>query len=331
MDEKDIIQIEKELDYEFKNKALLKQAFTRSSFSNESKELNSEVLEFIGDRVIEYHVTKILFDQIMSNDSQGLKSVFNPGELTFLKSLIVENENLASIIHKLGFEHYIRLSPNEQIQKSYRGDLLESVVGSIAIDSNFNQIKLYELVNNLLFHRTQINYKGFASFLYVKRWCKVKKHNKLTYSFKLLDNKGSGFYRATIKFGNYEIEGISDTKVDALLQTASLAHEKIIENKEEIAIKDFLIGLNENNGKEMLHKLKIGELVQKIMFKEERTTDNKWKITLHIDRVSTCYIDTNKRRANKICSLLGINSLLTSSNNIDPLIGGLLIKLGYQE
>jgi len=330
MDEKDINRIEEVLGYKFKNKALLTQAFTRSSFSNNPERRDSEVLEFIGDRVIEYQITRILVNGTMSSDNQGLNSRYTPGELTILKSLIVENANLASIIEDFGLDRFIQFGQNKVIQESYKSDLLESIVGAIAEDSFFDENELYEIIDYLLSPRAYIHHIGFASFLYVKRWCKLKKVKDLDYNIKPIKNDGVKSYKATIKFGDYEAEGTYETKIDSLFQVAILAHEKIQENKEEITIKDFLNDLNENNGKSKLNELKRLGYYKELEVDDEKTSDNKWKITFQMDGFSTWYVDSSKMKAFKICSLMCINSLLTRSFRIDSYVEPFLIKLGYE-
>lgn len=330
MDETDINRIEEVLGYNFKDKALLTQAFTRSSFSNNPERRDSEVLEFIGDRVIEYQITRMLVNGTMSSDNQGLNSKFTPGELTILKSLIVENRNFASIMEDFRLDQFIRLGQNEVIQESYKSDLLESIVGAIAVDSFFDENELYEIVDYLLSPRAYIHHIGFASFLYIKRWCKLKKVKDLSHSIKLIKNDGIKSYYATIKFGDYEIEGTYETKIDSLFQIAILAHKKIRENKEEITIKDFLNDLNENNGKSKLNELKKLGYYKELEIKEEQTLDLKWKTTFIMDGFSTWYVDANKIKAIKICSLMCINSLLTRSFKIDSYVEPFLIKLGYE-
>lgn len=49
-----------------------------------------------------------------------------------------------------------------------------------------------------------------------------------------------------------------------------------------------------------------------------------------MDIFSIWYVDTNKMRAIKICSLMCINSLLTRSYKIDSYIESFLNKLGYE-
>ncbi|MBU1144536.1 MAG: hypothetical protein KJ971_01590 [Firmicutes bacterium] len=331
MDEKDISHIEEVLGYTFTNKALLTQAFTRSAFSSEPDRRDSEVLEFVGDRVIEYQITRILVNGTMSSDNQGLNSKYNPGELTILKSLIVENANFASVMEDFGLDQFIPLGQNEVIQESFKSDLLESIVGAIAVDSFFNENELYEIVDYLLSPRAYLHHSGFDSFLYVKRWCKLKKVKDLNHSIKLIKNGGVKSYRATIKFGDYEVAGTYETKIDSLFQIALLAHKKIRENKEEITIKDFLHDLNENNGKSKLNELKRLGFYKELDINDEKTSDNKWKITFQMDGFSTWYVDANKKKAMKICSLFCINSLLSRSFRIDSYIKPFLVKLGYME
>ena len=58
-----IEEVEYLLEYSFENENLLLQAFTRRSYSQENGGENNEVLEFIGDRVLDYFVIKIIADE----------------------------------------------------------------------------------------------------------------------------------------------------------------------------------------------------------------------------------------------------------------------------
>ena len=50
-------------DTAFKNLDLLNQAFTRRSYSEENGGENNEVLEFIGDKALDFAVIKLLIDK----------------------------------------------------------------------------------------------------------------------------------------------------------------------------------------------------------------------------------------------------------------------------
>ena len=62
--------VQRQIGYEFINTDLLFQAFTRRSYSEENGGENNEVLEFIGDRVLDFNVTKILIDKFGYTKSQ---------------------------------------------------------------------------------------------------------------------------------------------------------------------------------------------------------------------------------------------------------------------
>ena len=63
MKEKEISFIQDQIGYRFKNPAVLEQAFTRRSFSMENGGQNNEVLEFIGDKVLDFIVVKLLAEK----------------------------------------------------------------------------------------------------------------------------------------------------------------------------------------------------------------------------------------------------------------------------
>ena len=61
MDEKTFFNmVQGSIGYEFKNPDLIRQAFTRRSYTEENGGENNEVLEFIGDKALDFAVIKIL-------------------------------------------------------------------------------------------------------------------------------------------------------------------------------------------------------------------------------------------------------------------------------
>ena len=63
MDEKEIKFIQDQIGYTFKNQELLVQAFTRRSYSMENGGQDNEVLEFIGDKALDFVVVKQLSEE----------------------------------------------------------------------------------------------------------------------------------------------------------------------------------------------------------------------------------------------------------------------------
>lgn len=156
------------ISYWFENKDLLFQAFTRRSYSVENGGENNETLEFIGDRVLDFYVTKILIDRYGYTKSQTedyddeeeddefvVDTYTNEGSLTNIKQKLVNRKMLAHRIDKLGFKDYLYMGKgdikgNKQNEESVKEDLFEAILGAIAIDSNWDPDELENSVNFML-------------------------------------------------------------------------------------------------------------------------------------------------------------------------------------
>ncbi len=64
-------EVQEKIDYYFNNTDLLLQAFTRSSYSTQYGGENNEVLEFIGDKVLDFYVVKTIVDEFGFMKSQS--------------------------------------------------------------------------------------------------------------------------------------------------------------------------------------------------------------------------------------------------------------------
>ena len=83
------------LSYSFKNKDFLKLALTHSSSNIDSN--NYERLEFLGDSIISFVVSKWLFLKYPNEDQ---------GDLSKKKSLLVSRDNLSLVGEKLQLINY---------------------------------------------------------------------------------------------------------------------------------------------------------------------------------------------------------------------------------
>lgn len=153
----DIQNIENIIGYTFKNKELLIQAFTRSSYVNEHYgELSNEVLEFYGDRALDITVS-VTLSQMFGFISKGKYHTSNPfdpnehvgeGFLSILKSDIVCKKSLSNRIDELDITKYLRAGNNDLIEnskynESIKEDLFEAICGAVAIDCEWN-FNIYE-------------------------------------------------------------------------------------------------------------------------------------------------------------------------------------------
>ena len=167
--ENEIIKlIENQIDYKFKNVDLLDQAFTHKTFAGENNCASNQVLEFLGDEVLDFYVTKMLIDRLgylKSNEKfigpedfdefLTLKNV-NESDLTEIKKALVDNKMLAHRIEAMGdLQNYLYLgvgASKQNVQKELKtkADLFEAILGAIAIDSNWNSESLENTVRFML-------------------------------------------------------------------------------------------------------------------------------------------------------------------------------------
>ena len=138
-------QIEKKIGYVFKDKSLLAQAFTRTSFCNENKSKNAEyqsneVLEFLGDSVLSAAVTTMLINDNAGRYEYGIKTVLAEGDFSNIKSKLSDKTNLSESIKKLGLQDFLLMGDGDvklciQNEPSVMEDLFESILGAVYIDS----------------------------------------------------------------------------------------------------------------------------------------------------------------------------------------------------
>ncbi|KAK9499033.1 hypothetical protein O3M35_003549 [Rhynocoris fuscipes] len=153
--------LERKLKYKFRDKAYLLQAMTHASYSPNRLTDCYQRLEFLGDAVLDYLITRHLYED---------KRAHSPGALTDLRSALVNNTIFASLAVKHGFHKYFRhLSPGlgEVVQRFVTiqeenshaiseefylvgeeaedvevpkalGDVFESVAGAIFLDSDMS-------------------------------------------------------------------------------------------------------------------------------------------------------------------------------------------------
>ncbi|XP_062432589.1 endoribonuclease Dicer isoform X2 [Rhea pennata] len=90
---------EKKINYNFKNKAYLLQAFTHASYHYNTITDCYQRLEFLGDAILDYLITKHLYEDPRQH---------SPGVLTDLRSALVNNTIFASLAVKYDYHKYFK-------------------------------------------------------------------------------------------------------------------------------------------------------------------------------------------------------------------------------
>lgn len=172
-------KFENEIQYSFKDKAYLVQAFTHNSFYENHVTDCHQRLEFLGDALLDYLITRYLFEDPRCH---------SPGTLTDLRSALVNNTFFASLAVKYKFHEYLKYISDElfhvidkfvkkfkfdskdSINKGYTllisegeseyaedievpkalGDVFESVAGAIYLDSGMSLDQVWKVYSKMM-------------------------------------------------------------------------------------------------------------------------------------------------------------------------------------
>ena len=128
-----MLNFEKKIKVNFKNKSLLLQALTHKSANQEK---NNEKLEFLGDRVIGLVLSKKLFD-LYPEENEGVLDKRFAG--------LVNKNICCDIGWSIGIHKYIVVgNKKKKINKKDEkiiSDCCEAVIGAIYIDQGFNYVR----------------------------------------------------------------------------------------------------------------------------------------------------------------------------------------------
>ena len=123
------------IKYNFNDKSLLTKSLTHTSASTE-KVSSMERLEFLGDRILGLVISEELFLKY-----PGLKE----GELSKKYSFLVQRSTCAKIAENISLNKFIILGKSElknsQIKSSILSNIMEALIGSIFLDSDYSNTR----------------------------------------------------------------------------------------------------------------------------------------------------------------------------------------------
>ena len=159
-------ELQELLGYEYKNKELLSQALTHSSYANEhqlGKNGSNERLEFLGDAVLELVSSEFFY---------GVYPDKPEGELTKIRASFVCEPALADCAKNIKLSKFLKLGKGEEhtggrMRPSIISDAFEALIGSIYLDGGFANAKevilkfiLNEYENKVFFYDSKISEEG---------------------------------------------------------------------------------------------------------------------------------------------------------------------------
>ena len=201
---KSIPEIEKKIGYTFKDKSLIKQAFTRSSFCNEHKGqgkrrlVSNEVLEFFGDSVLSTAIISLMLKEKTERYEHGVYTQLDEGDFSNIRSKLSDKRNLSGSMALLGLQKYLLMGEGDaklgvENEPSVMEDLFESIVGAVYIDCGMNIDRVIKVVSKIL--DTSVYFSAEAAPIQsyknaLQEWCADKKHRLPAPVYKTVSESG---------------------------------------------------------------------------------------------------------------------------------------------
>ena len=136
-------EFENIIQYQFKNKQLLTEALSHSSYANEKKKTrnSNERLEFLGDSVLSVIVSQYLFEHF---------SHLPEGELTKIRASLVCEKSLYNFAQQIRLGDFLLLGKGEEHtggreRPSILADAFEAVIAAIYLDGGLEAARKHVL------------------------------------------------------------------------------------------------------------------------------------------------------------------------------------------
>lgn len=224
----DFTKFEELIGFNFKNRDLLRQAFTHRSFLNENRDLewsHNERLEFLGDAVLELIVTDYLYAKFPNSTE---------GELTAYRSSLVNAVTLSEAARKIGANDFLLLSKGEakdtgKARQYILANTMEAIIGAIFLDQGYDMAKyfisknIFHLIDEILENKSWIDSKSLFQE-------KAQEFYSQTPVYKTTKEEGPDHdkhFTVVVYVGNEALgEGLGKSKQEAEQKAAREALEK---------------------------------------------------------------------------------------------------------
>ena len=152
----DLAEVFEKTQYVFKDQSIAIRALTHSSFDPKDC---YERLEFLGDSIVGYAVSDLLFQEGIQNE----------GSMTKTRAAMVSKEPLSFLADLLGLSAYCR-KRNCSLSVKMKCDLYEAYTAAIALDGGFDQAVAFVKRTILLAPHASEDYKSK-----LKEYCEKKR------------------------------------------------------------------------------------------------------------------------------------------------------------
>lgn len=301
-----------ELEYDYNESQLLKQAFITKSYSQEhSGVYNNEVLEFYGDKALEFIVMKklsLFYGKITQNGKYASQKT--EGELTEIKKKLVCRKMLAHRIDVLNFSQYLIMGKGDENQNTSNNDsvkenLFEAILGAVAINCDWDVKTIEDVVDIMLDieHYLENGFNDEKNYVdLIQTWCQKKYGSLPEYNFDENEDCFECILNLDDEIGGFEGYGYS--KRDARMEAAEEAYKYLEEENKLILPIDEVGEPNLDRAINQLQELSQKGYIGEIWYNFTEDCDEEgnpvWRCECHVeDRRLYHYLYSRTKKAGK--------------------------------
>lgn len=297
MNNQDLQHIKQLLEYDFNEAIILQQAFIRRSYSQEEGGENNEVLEFIGDKVLDFVVVKKLIEYYGNFKKDGeFSPKYKEGKLTEIKKKLVNSSMLSRRIDVLGLNEYLimgnsDIKNNVQDEEHVKEDLFEAIVGAVTLDSDWDIDKIQDVIEKMLDveYYLENGFNDDENYVdLIQQWAQKQYGELPLYDVYLEDENTEEFTcRLTLPDIDGYFEGAGYSKSQARMDAASKAYTYLDENDMLMTMEDEIGEPDENRAINQLQELAQKGYIHmpEYIFKEYHDNDGNpvWHCECHVN------------------------------------------------
>ena len=215
-------QLEKNIEYTFKNKSLLKNALTHTSYAYEHNVNSNEKLEFLGDSILEYISSDYIYNKYVD---------LKEGEMTKVRAQVVCEKSLYKIAMSHDFGDFLYLGKSEIVTGGNRrpailADSVEAVIAAMYIDGGLEPVKKFIIKNlkdDIEIATKHVGEKDYKTVLQEE----LQKHGSVHIEYKIIGETGPDhdkrFIAEVILNGKVLASGKGKSKKAAEMEAAKKA------------------------------------------------------------------------------------------------------------
>lgn len=222
----EIRHIENIIQYEFKNKKLLEEAFVIYPEADDLA-FSSEIFRIPGKRAINFALTYIVLGRYGVLEEEGYRASSNKNEVNYILDNLYTRDVYARNIQILGLADFLEI-PDEEHYDDMTRRLFESLVGAVTIDCDWDLKVITPFVGFLLDSDFYLE-NGFEDYdkhyvIKIYNWCVENNKSFPVYRFQMENDKPI----CLVKFGPEVITGVGKSKTLAKFDAARQVYEKLV-------------------------------------------------------------------------------------------------------